>query len=575
MGYFAGTMGGLFNGHIGIGESTCSARIIGRHLGHPLGGNAMLDIIELARVMTERAESARDAIQIAGTLAEQHGFYGGDGTSVNDAGESLSIADENEVWVFNILPDMSGASAIWAAQRVPDGHASVMSNMFTIRDVKIDDNENYMSSEGMISNATALGWYAPERDGPYLDFTKTFSAGETNHPYYSGRRVWRGSCLFLTGGNKSPQACTEQALALSKEPGADPLLKNLASPNMGVSVESPTNPFSVPVHPDFKREDIFALYRDHLEQTEFDMTQGVAAGPYGNSYRPGGASEGSAIKASGAYERTIEIERTTGTYISELKDSDSTSSSRLYVAMGRPATSIFTPLKMYTDAEVLAGNGGDANVPGHDVFYGVDMLIANEEEKMLWANHRISDTTEMMYSKYAPLVTHHNHQVEKVLEVFADSAAYSTHSAQDQLLRKLLQVQLQFGKNLLSLGTDGFLTDLSKTGTEKFLSPATASTDYLQETGFADFCVSKDRDCSLSNFVAMKAKYADEATKNSERWSQEFEWPTNTPNGNAVMVVTAPFGTTYVNGTTLFLDYVEREMLRLKGTTTTPKEQEL
>merc|ERR1712238_630863 len=35
---------------------------------------------------------------------------------------------------------------------------------------------------------------------------------------------------------------------------------------------------------------------------------------------------------------------------------------------------------------------------------------------MLWANHRISDTTEMMWSKYAPLVTHHNHQVEKALD---------------------------------------------------------------------------------------------------------------------------------------------------------------
>jgi dipeptidase len=38
----------------------------------------------------------------------------------NAAGETLSVADPEEAWIFHILPDDTGASAVWVAQRVPD-----------------------------------------------------------------------------------------------------------------------------------------------------------------------------------------------------------------------------------------------------------------------------------------------------------------------------------------------------------------------------------------------------------------------------------------------------------------------
>ena len=37
-----------------------------------------------------------------------------------EGGESLTIADPEEVWIFAISPDDTGTSAVWAAQRVPD-----------------------------------------------------------------------------------------------------------------------------------------------------------------------------------------------------------------------------------------------------------------------------------------------------------------------------------------------------------------------------------------------------------------------------------------------------------------------
>lgn len=61
-----------------------------------------------------------------GDLATELGFYaadwrGGD-FSRGEAGEAMTVIDKNEAWVFHVLADDTGASAVWAAQRLEPDH---------------------------------------------------------------------------------------------------------------------------------------------------------------------------------------------------------------------------------------------------------------------------------------------------------------------------------------------------------------------------------------------------------------------------------------------------------------------
>ena len=56
---------------------------------------------------------------------------GADATA-GEAGEALTVVDREEAWVFHVLADDTGTSAVWAARKVPDAHVAVVANQFVI-----------------------------------------------------------------------------------------------------------------------------------------------------------------------------------------------------------------------------------------------------------------------------------------------------------------------------------------------------------------------------------------------------------------------------------------------------------
>ena len=259
---------------LGMSESTCS----GTYAAKPVkeGGKAMMTIGDLSQVAMERTKTARDAIKLMGALGEKYGFYGDDG----GAGESLLVGDTKEAFIFHITSNHALSGAVWGAQRVPDNEVAVVANCFTIRDVTLGDEQNFLYSSTIEQEAALLGWKAGSAT---IDFSYYFSAGEYNHKYYSGRRMW-GAFRLLAPSTVLPAWYS------------------------GLLTKEKVYPSTLKVDKKLSREDIYHVMRSHYEGTPFNSRVGIASGPFGSPERWSGGNGGI---TNGWWERTIAIHRTT------------------------------------------------------------------------------------------------------------------------------------------------------------------------------------------------------------------------------------------------------------------------
>ncbi|RHX97403.1 hypothetical protein DYB25_013002 [Aphanomyces astaci] len=263
----------IINEHqLAFGESTCGAKLWAKPATQ--GGKALFDITELARVALERTKTAREAVQLMGDLAVQYGYYGAEweGDAVySEAGETLTVTDTKEGWVFHILPDDSGASAVWVAQRVPDTHIVAIGNQFIIHHVNLTDSDNFLGSSNLYDVAKRNNFWDGQSD---FDFTVAYARRRPGESfYYSTRRQWR--------------------------------VYTLANPSLDLSPYTDafgtTYPFSVETAGLLDASDLIRFQRDHYENTTFDLTQGPQSGPYGNPDRylssvPALTSKGSLLR---------------------------------------------------------------------------------------------------------------------------------------------------------------------------------------------------------------------------------------------------------------------------------------
>ena len=90
-----------------------------------------------------------------------------------------------------------------------------------------------------------------------------------------------------------------------------------------------------------------ALNRDHYEGTEFDLTKGLAAGPFGTPDRYDGGLNGhmnSTVMMSGGFERAISLFRTTYSFVAVPRADVPDILSMFWFAQYAPSSSPFTPM---------------------------------------------------------------------------------------------------------------------------------------------------------------------------------------------------------------------------------------
>ena len=146
---------------LAMGETTIS----GRDTLQNKEGLFMIE--ELQRIALQRCSTAREAIHLMGDLIKEYGY--------GDSGECLTIADKQEVWIFEVFGEgPKKIGGVWAAQRIPDDEVAVSANISRIGRIDITDKDHFMASDNVFAVARKLKLWDDKED---FSFWKAYSGG--------------------------------------------------------------------------------------------------------------------------------------------------------------------------------------------------------------------------------------------------------------------------------------------------------------------------------------------------------------------------------------------------------------
>lgn len=240
-------VGNMNENQVAIGETTYGGR---EELQKQPG--AIVDYGSLIYIALQRSKTAREAIKVMGDLVAEYGYA--------SEGESFSVSDVNEVWIFEMIGKGAGEKgAVWVARRVPDGYISGHANHARITTFPLNDPDNCIYAADVITFAKKKGYYkGADAD---FSFSDTYAPVDFSAARYSEARVWS---MF--------NRLNHEAMA----PYLDYAMGKDLSKRMPLWIK-PTH--KVNVH------DVMEIMRDHYENTPMDMTKDMGAGPYDLPYR--------------------------------------------------------------------------------------------------------------------------------------------------------------------------------------------------------------------------------------------------------------------------------------------------
>ena len=218
-----------------------------------------IDYGSLIYITLQRARTAREAIDVIVGLANRYGYC--------SSGESFSIADENEAWIMELIGkgqklDAQGNNLrkgiVWVARRIPDGYVSGHANQARITTFPLNDKENCLYADDVISFAREMGYFnGKDEEFSFCDAYAPLDFGALRG---CEARVW----AFFRTVAEGMDRYTDYAMG-----------------------HNPSNRMPLWVRPT-KRvspKQLFDAMRDHYEGTPMDMTTDIGAGGSKCPYR--------------------------------------------------------------------------------------------------------------------------------------------------------------------------------------------------------------------------------------------------------------------------------------------------
>ena len=272
---------------------------------------AMMMIEQLQVLGLQRGATAREAIKVMGALAEKYGYA--------DGGEALAVADEKEVWLFEITgpgplwnAESGKPGAVWAAVRIPDDKYAMGSNRSRIAEINFNDKDNFMYSSNIKDFAKDMGWW---KEGEKFVFHKIYNPTPYGSPYYQQRREWRAYGLLTPSVKLDPNAKEQYPL-----------------------FQKPDKPLKV--------QDLMNVNRDYLEGTRFDLTKGLAAGPFGSPTRyPTGRDQKPENRKGNDWDRPISLFRCSYSIVAQVRPNMPEEIAAVtWFGFDQPHTSVYMPV---------------------------------------------------------------------------------------------------------------------------------------------------------------------------------------------------------------------------------------
>lgn len=245
---------------LAIGESTLSQKDELK-TDVTMGGRQIMTIEQAQLFALQRCRTARAAVKLIGWLMEKYGFL----PSCGPESEGLCIADGQEAWVFEVFsvgpfwePESSKPGAIWAAQRIPDDHITMIPNWSIIKEIDPSRPDWFLASPNYKQEAIDRGWYDPDSGAPFI-WQEIYAPAPRE---WAVGRFWLFFTTFAPNLKEWPQ-------------------KKLTSPYSGYDAYhqfiEPLSmyPFSVKPEKKVSVQDVISFQRSYFAGTIYDMSADV------------------------------------------------------------------------------------------------------------------------------------------------------------------------------------------------------------------------------------------------------------------------------------------------------------